>query len=123
MTRKLRNNHILQEVPTRSLDIVARVHHNELQGRAKLILDKGYLKLIADNDKHTLDREAFNHLVSNTLIRNGKLPGGYDEHFVRHMAATAERYSKDMRRAVEDVFVAMKNSNSARNWSLNRAAP
>jgi hypothetical protein len=73
--RELHDDHLLQDMPTRSLDIVACVYQNELQGRAKFVLDEGYNKLIADNNKYTLDREAFNRLVNSTFITNGKLPG------------------------------------------------
>jgi hypothetical protein len=97
LAKKLHDNHLPQDMPVRSLDILARTEHNKLLGRAKLILDSGYENLMADRNNFSLSREEFNRLVGSTLSRNGKFPAGYDGQFAHHLEETAKRYISEVR--------------------------
>jgi ParB-like chromosome segregation protein Spo0J len=108
MAKLLHDNHLLQDTPVQSLDISVRVRQNELQGRAKLLLDDGYEKLIADRNNYSIDREEFNRLVGSTLTSNGKLPAGYDPQFAHHVEESAARFIREIRGPVQDAYIAMK---------------
>jgi hypothetical protein len=74
LAKKLHDNHLPQDMPVRSLDIIAATERNKLLGRAKLILDAGYENLMADRNNLSLSREEFNRLVGSTLTDDRKLP-------------------------------------------------
>ena len=85
-----------------------RVLQNELLGRAKLLLDDGYEKLIADRNNYSTSMEEFHGLVGRTLANNGKLGGGYAKQFAHHVEETAARFIREVREPVRNAYIAMK---------------
>jgi hypothetical protein len=87
---------------------VARLHQHKLLRSAKLILEQGWKKSIADHKKNIVHRTEVNSPVARISIRTGKLSGANDKQITPQIEATPAHYIKDVRRPVKNALITMR---------------